>query len=56
MKKVTVTSIWILFSILYYLCGSYPRRSGLLGKSNHLRPIHLPYIHVLSDLTIIEYS
>ena len=34
-----------LLSILYSLWGSYPTRSGLIGKSNHLRPIHLTVEH-----------
>ena len=28
-------------TILYQLCVSYPRRSGLVGRSNDLRPIYL---------------
>jgi hypothetical protein len=28
-------------TILYQLCVSYPRRSGLVEKSNDLRPIYL---------------
>jgi hypothetical protein len=35
-----------LIVVLYKLCGSYPRTSGLVRKSNHLRPIYLRKVHL----------
>ena len=29
--------------VLTYLLVSYPRKSGVIGNGNHLRPIHLNY-------------
>jgi len=45
MRKMSTTSTLNphLLSILYWFHVWYARRSGLLGKSNHLRPIHLTY-------------
>ena len=37
-------------TISYWLRVSYPRRSGLVGNSNHLRPIYLK----LEDNSIVE--
>ena len=28
-----------LLSILYQLCVLYPKKSGIVGESNHIRPI-----------------
>ena len=37
-----------LLTILYQLRNSYPKRSGLVGESNHIRPIYfrLGHTHV----------
>jgi hypothetical protein len=39
MRKVASALIWI----------SHPTRSGLIGKSNHLRPIYLKLPHELAE-------
>ena len=36
-----------LLIILYYTRASFPRRSGLVGKSNHWRPIYLRLANVI---------
>jgi len=45
MRKMSTTSTFNpdLLSILYWLHVWYPHRSGLLGKTNRLRLVHLTY-------------
>ena len=41
-----------LLTILYQLCVSCPKRSGLVGRSNHLRPIYLLFKKVCLGLSL----
>ena len=54
MRKVTMASTWICYChVLSHI--SHLKRSGLIGKGNHLRPIYLTlYVEVVSTPLGVE--